>query len=408
MKALIIDPALHSMGGHHYNAVLRLQDELRALGVNAPCLGSATADRRVADDLCCLPVFTHSVYGRATATAEEFDDMAGRTSRELSQALRWLGTTPDLVILPCCDQMLARAIAQQFKLGLLPHHGRLLIWFLYGPAPLKAVDDPAIAGLIGECRDAIADLSAAVGGHRLRAFCETSDLADFYRALGLEVGVLAGPGLVSLERLADAAPHQPPTVSCMGFANRPKGYHLLPAAIDHVLRQGPAASFLIHGILDNSADAAERRVFDRLVALGECVTVRQDALAPQDYLALLSQTDLLLLPYDPTVYRSRGSGLFSDARSAGIPVVATAGCSFAQPAFDEDWGVAFGDYSPRGLAGAISSALDDLDGLAVRAALAARQTRPDLGHVLRETLQAVRADRPPGFSRIFRRRAESA
>ena len=47
MKALIIDPAVHSLGGHHFNAVQRLQDELGKLGVAAPCLGSAYADRRV-------------------------------------------------------------------------------------------------------------------------------------------------------------------------------------------------------------------------------------------------------------------------------------------------------------------------------------------------------------------------
>ena len=41
MKAQIIDPAVHSLGGHHFNAVQRLQDELAGLGVAAPCLGSA-------------------------------------------------------------------------------------------------------------------------------------------------------------------------------------------------------------------------------------------------------------------------------------------------------------------------------------------------------------------------------
>lgn len=409
MKALIIDPALHSMGGHHYNAVLRLQAELRALNVTAPCLGSATADRQVADDLCCLPVFTHSVYGRANGTAAEFEDMSGRTSRELSQALRWLGIRPDLIVLPCCDQMLAWAVAQQFKLGLLPAHARLLLWFLYGPDPLKALDAPGIAGLVGECRAGIADLTAALGDRtRMAAFCEIPVLADFYRSLGLDVGVMPGPGLLAAERIPDTAPRRPPTVSCLGFANRPKGYHLLPDAIDHVLEQDGDTRFFIHGILAESAEPADRQVFDRLTSLGQRVTVRQDALLPQEYRSLLAKTDLLLLPYDPIVYRSRGSGIFSDARIAGIPVVATAGCSFAQPAFDQGWGVAFADYSPCGLAGAISSALDGLDGLTARAALAARQARDDLGGVLREALQAIRADRPSRFARIFRRRATSA
>ena len=80
-------------------------------------------------------------------------------------------------------------------------------------------------------------------------------------------------------------------------------------------------------------------------------------LSPQDYLAWLSQADLLLLPYDPEVYRSRGSGVFSDARAIGIPVVAAQGCAFAQPAFDGGWGVAMEEYSGPGLGSAILSAL---------------------------------------------------
>ena len=60
MKALIIDPAVHSLGGHHFNAVQRLQGELGTLGVAAPCLGSAYADRRVVEELACTPTFTRS------------------------------------------------------------------------------------------------------------------------------------------------------------------------------------------------------------------------------------------------------------------------------------------------------------------------------------------------------------
>ena len=55
-----------------FNAVRRLQDELAGLGVAAPCLGSAYADRRVIDELVCTPTFTRSVYGRLYATPGEF------------------------------------------------------------------------------------------------------------------------------------------------------------------------------------------------------------------------------------------------------------------------------------------------------------------------------------------------
>ena len=103
MKALIIDPAVHSLGGHHFNAVRRLQDELAGLGVAAPCLGSAYADRRVVDELACTPTFTRSVYGRLYATPGEFTGSVEETGRQLAEAMRRSGT-PELIILPCCDQ----------------------------------------------------------------------------------------------------------------------------------------------------------------------------------------------------------------------------------------------------------------------------------------------------------------
>lgn len=67
MKAPIIDPAVHSLGGHHFNAVARLRDELARLGVSAPCLGSAHADRRVVDELACTPAFVRPISSSCRA-----------------------------------------------------------------------------------------------------------------------------------------------------------------------------------------------------------------------------------------------------------------------------------------------------------------------------------------------------
>lgn len=405
MKALIIDPALHSMGGHHYTAVGRLQGELGALGVDAPCLGSAYADRHVVAELACTPTFTRAVYGRSYAAATEFAESVEETSRQLSQAMRRLGTAPDLIVLPCCDQVLAAAVARHLKrarVGIRPH---LLLWLLYGPHHMKGTDDSGAADLIAECRDAIAGLIAGVGGaRRLKAYCETSALADFYRDLtGLDVGVMTGPGLVAQARPIPAIARQPPTVSCIGFANRPKGYRLLPGAIRHVLAQRQEARFMIHGVVAGSDAEADRPIFDELASLGERVVVRQDVLSPQAYLAWLLQADLLLLPYDRTVYRSRGSGVFGDAQGIGIPVVATRGCAFAQPAFDDGWGVPIEEPGAEGVGVAVLSALDRLDDLAARAALAANRARDALGDVLRLAIDESGAGRPSGLAGRWRR-----
>jgi len=404
MKALIVDPALHSMGGHHHSAVQRLQAELRKLGHDAPCLGSAYADGEVRKELSCTPVFTKSVYGRAYATAGEFGESVAETAEQLSQAMR-RQRRPDLIILPCCDQVLASALTQYLKRARLARPPHVLLWILYGPHHSKAADDPAAARLRDECRDAFTGLAASVDDRRrMGVYCETSSLADFYRDLtGLDVGVLSGPGLVGRARAEAASASRSPTVACVGFANRSKGYRLLPAAIEHVLARHRDVRFMIHGVVKGSDAEADHPAFDRLARLGERVMVRQDVLSPEAYLAWLAQADMLLLPYDPSAYRSRGSGVFSDARKIGIPVVATGGCAFAQPAFDGGWGVAIDDYSSTGLARAILGALGRLSELGACAAASAGQASDGLEGILRTAIGESRAAKPWHFTEFLSR-----
>lgn len=399
MKALIIDPAVRSLGGHHFNAVQRLQAELAGRGVAAPCLGSAYADRRVVEELACTPTFTRSVYGRSYATSGEFADSVEEAGRQLAEAMRRSGT-PDLIILPCCDQVSAMALARQLKRSWSRQRPRLLLWLLYGPHHLRTPDDPAATGFYGESRAAFAELAANAGG--IQAYCETPAMADFYRSLvPFEVGVMPGPGLPARARGARTA-SGPPVVSCIGFANRAKGYRLLPQAMRHVLDRHGNARFMIHGIVKGSDAEADQPLFDRLAELGERVEIRQEVLTSDEYLARLAETDLLLLPYDPDVYRRRGSGVFADAHHVGIPVVAPKDCAFARPAFDDGWGVAMMEYDAKSLGISVLEALDRLGPLSACAAEAAGRMGDDLGRVLGASVEGL-ASRPVGWAGLLRR-----
>lgn len=406
MKALIIDPALRSKGGHHYTAALRLQAELSKLGIGAPCLGSAFADHDIVRELDCTPSFTRAVYGRDYSDPQEFAHSVAQTSRELAQAVRRRGRSADLLILPCCDQVLAMAVARHLKRRSFAPVPHVMLWLLYGPHYKKPSDDPLAVGLHAECRDAFISLKASVGNERrLQAHCETPPMADFYRALlGLDVRVMPAPGLVLTDRAERAKESsRDATVVCIGFANRPKGYRLLPGAIEQVLHRQRQVTFLVHGIVEGSDAPDEQAIFDHLSTLGERVVVRQDVLAGEEYAAWLGQADLVLLPYDRDAYRSRGSGVFTEARRLGIPVIATQGCAFAQPAFDGGWGVAIADYSSEGVAHAVLAALDRRGELAARAAIAARQANDNLDSVLQGTVEAVRADGSSNLAGMARR-----
>ena len=122
MKALIIDPAVHSLGGHHFNAVQRLQDELRRTGRDAPCLGSAYADRRVVEELACTPTFTRSVYGGLRHARRVRRQRRGdRPATGAGDAP--VRSTPDLIILPCCDQVLGDGAGAAVEAVLVSRRG---------------------------------------------------------------------------------------------------------------------------------------------------------------------------------------------------------------------------------------------------------------------------------------------
>lgn len=408
MNVLIVDPALRAMGGHHYNAVQRLQAELAKLGVKTRCLGSAYADVGVVSDLACTPTFSRSVYGRTYAGRNEFRESVEETEQELRAAWPQANGPPDLVVLPCCDQVLASALARHLTRSWRDARPRVLMWILYGPHRAMPVADSAAVGLHAEARTALRDLAAVVGPGRMTVYCETAVLADFYRRLaGLDVAIRPGPGLQFRARLA-SSDVQAPLVCCIGFANRSKGYRLLPDAIPYVLARHSAARFAIHGVVQGSDAEDDATIFDMLSRLDERVTVKQGVLAMDEYAARLVAADLLLLPYDPYVYRSRGSGVFSEARTIGIPIVATRGCAFAQPAFDEGWGQPIDEYSSRGIGLATLAALERLAELGGRAAEAANSARDDLGQVVEgqvveEAVSGRSLEEPTRLSGMLRR-----
>jgi glycosyltransferase involved in cell wall biosynthesis len=354
----------------------------------------------VVDELDCAPTFSRSVYGRSYTTPAEFTDGVEETGRQLAEAMRRSGM-PDLIILPCCDQMAAMALARELRRSWRRPRPRILLWLLYGPHHLKTPDDPAATTLDDEARTAFAELAAAAGS--VEAYCETPAMAEFYRGLvPFAVGVMPGPGLPARARAARRA-GRPPVVSCIGFANRAKGYRLLPLALPSVLDRHGDVTFMIHGIVKGSDAEADQPIFDRLAGLGERVQVRQEVLTSDEYLARLAEADLLLLPYDPDVYGRRGSGVFTDAHHVGIPVVAPKECAFARPAFDGGWGIAMKDYDGTALGNAVLEALDRLAPLSACAASAAGRVHDDLSRVLGASVDRV-AGRTGSFLRRFRPR----
>jgi glycosyltransferase involved in cell wall biosynthesis len=375
MRALILDPALHSMGGHHYSAMQRLMSELTSLGVQHEALGSANADDQVKSMLGVRPCFTSSVYGRTAWTHQEFLRHVEDTGTELARYLRWKRQRPDLLILPCCDQVLALALAKYIGMSGSRWQPHILSWLLLAPNPQTSVDDPSVGSSFAEYRQAFTALKTSIGDHRkLTVYCETESMAKAYReATDIEIAVAFGPNLVRAGDMASGRrDSEQPTIVSIGYANAAKGYALLPGSIERVLQVRPDVRFMIHGTRSQLDVDRDLSTFETLSHIGPQVLVNSNVLTNEEYLSWLQQADLVLLPYDPYIYSARGSGVFAEATTLGIPIVATSECGFAQPAFAQKRAVPIERYDCDGIAEATLKALTQLPSLTEQARVIAQ------------------------------------
>jgi glycosyltransferase involved in cell wall biosynthesis len=104
--------------------------------------------------------------------------------------------------------------------------------------------------------------------------------------------------------------------------------------------------------------------------------------------------DVVLLPYDPEVYKTRGSGVFSEAEALGVPVVVTQGCGFAAQAVKDGWAQEIVKNAPESVADALFGAFCRLPEMKARAKAAANKVQAQklLGATFRSILDSLMAE----------------
>ncbi|MGQ3296842.1 glycosyltransferase [Reyranella sp.] len=382
--ATIIDPALQGIGGHHYSAAERLAAEIAAAGVDCRILCSAKADSNVIGALKGERCFSESIYGRTDTGMPEFERRARAISKDLYRMVRW--TRPDLLILPTCDQVLLYATSLCIKSigGWQPN---ILAWFLYPPDSEQAQAEFRVAG---------ASLEAVLSSRgQVHACCETMAAKRLLESclpfpLERRPGPSALANAIAPARRDHVARSRGAIVACVGHANIGKGYALLPDALSLATTSDDSVVFRVHGFIDRRDTVQDHETFRRLSAMGPGVSVHNGVLSTQGYQEFIAAADILLLPYAPEVYRSRGSGVFNEAEQLGKPVIAPRECTFAEDAFAEGRAVPIERLDPRGIADAIAAAISGLSQLEERAAMHARKRQLDgLQPLLSRLLKAV-------------------
>jgi hypothetical protein len=201
-------------------------------------------------------------------------------------------------------------------------------------------------------------------GSRLRLYADTEPLADLWRRL-LGMPVFWVPVPTDVPAFEERQPGERPHLVFAGGARIEKGYALLP---ELAATLNATARFTVQsGPVDGAADPVVQRAHRALKEqVGPHLQLVERALAPNEYVALVRDADLLLLPYDPSAYGPRCSGILAEARALAIPAIVPRGCWMEQAAgparpYAFDYPAGFGASVQQALAhlGPLSAAMRD-------------------------------------------------
>ncbi|HEX5445144.1 MAG TPA: hypothetical protein VFW87_15000, partial [Pirellulales bacterium] len=167
---------------------------------------------------------------------------------------------------------------------------------------------------------------------RIRFYTDTEELArDYQRVARQPFGVLPIPFRGEWIRPADRRPGEPLRLAYLGEARDEKGFPYLPGLVDRLYKnyfRAGRARLLVQANVSapqyNPQSAASLEQLKRFPAESVELLGLDAPLTPEDYYALVSRADAVLLPYDRNRYRACSSGTLAEALAGGRPVVAPA------------------------------------------------------------------------------------
>ena len=364
-RVVIMDPGLFSTEGHHFNSDHAYLDELKRLHLESLLIFHKDASPEVRG-LGGRPYF--SVSGYATRDhvdrASELEDLVISNAvffNQLRKLKPLLDLRPsDMVFFPGVTAHLVLAISQFIATFSPPKTPKFALCFLvqmdwHSTGRVSHVGRTFYESALGFLPDEMTSSIVAT--------CETEDLAREYEPL-LDTQPLVAPIPTLQGRIwaqQQTEPGGSPTLSFLGWGKREKGVHLMPEVVDLVSAKRPDLNFIVH-LLGPDAGLLNQ-VRSALLPHGERVRIIEGSVEPEELVDLLLATNLMILPYDPNTYRSRGSGIFSECKSAGIPMVLPAKTSIGEEGLVKGFGVTFGEHSAESVASAALDAVDRIEEL---------------------------------------------
>jgi glycosyltransferase involved in cell wall biosynthesis len=388
MEIIFLDNGLTSKGEHSYSLVKKVGEALSARGLRHRVFGMASMDAAIVAEIGAIPHFRRSLYESESPTPNErrFLSLAAMArgaafdrslpSERTSSKVLNASFQRDLHALPADvwnagNLIVAPGISQNQILALIRYliakpgnqRPRAVCQLMFAPNWTPWGRNAKLGtGLYGQAFRLSAPLRKT-----LFFTAENEAIAEIYRALyKLEIAILPVPFGAEAPAAAINA-GQVPRLGFFGYSKCDKGFHLLPRAIDLCRRNGLEVDFTIqvqHGGWELGAIAAERDL--RRI---KGVRLIEGVLSDEDYIRETNRIDAMLLPYDPTLFGLRGSGIFTQSVAAGRPVVASLGTFAGKSiAAGEAEGEVFSPYDASSLAAAIARLVPRLADIQANAA----------------------------------------
>lgn len=379
----ILDPSLYDRGGHHLDQAKCLLAEATAMGLTCIILSNQGAKPKALG----LPVRRHfriSGYGIAERD-QSCENYTLKQNQVLLQDLNRLPTRlfrrDDLLLFPAVTRNQILGICQW--VARLPRQGatapRIAICLMFPPNWLASPSSDEAEAIY---RQAVTYLSPEA---QVIWTCETAALAEAFepligcRPIVLPVVLLPDmKGLVPVPTEGLPPPGEP-IISILGYSRAEKGILMVPEIVKRVVQMRPSARFTLQALSHSSED--EETLAKAYRDLRPAPKIIRGSVEQQAFVQLLTETDLMLLPYDTESYGQRGSGLANQAAALGIPLVAPAGCAFADTAAQEDRAVLFSYHETESIVTAVVTALDRLEALKKNAASIARSAADGPGYL---------------------------
>lgn len=354
-RLIVVDPMCRRHFGHQISLNKAIREWGEDKGYEVVVLVRHNAEPSVLKELSAIPALS---FGEQRELSEDlettqaiFDEENALSRSELSSVITEL-SEDDMVVMHTTTNFGLEGVADWLESS-APGGCKIRHLLRFEPDYNNRVPDwkePIRNAFMNVCANALRRMSADsfdscffVDSRELRSRYEELTHLE-YRLVPLSIN------------FGDFIPYPPPERSdrneirflLPGLARPEKGINILPRAIDLFWERGGMGQFAIHFF----ANENRRQKFEEK---HPHISVHGKPIMGDPFLEFLSQSDVILLPYDNHNYRERTSHILIEALGCGRPVITTSGTPLESEirSLNADCAIFMKSYSSEGLADAL-------------------------------------------------------